>query len=183
MPTKALDLFQAYAQEKLPRDGGYIVSSFFDPNSSYSRYEVVAYNGVKGISVTEEGLQFQADGNKIFVLVEPPGYPRKHEEPVNRNRSEMIPHRFSELEIFTAKNQTKVMVSKEPVVSYSAFTILRPTGVDFAIVFYNLPDVIASLKSFFTQTLNREAGIPQIDAKHGAESVIQGLKRFTVWET
>lgn len=72
MPTKALDLFQAYAQEKLPRDGGYIVSSFFDATSSYSRYEVVAYNGVKGISMTDEGLQFQADGNKIFVLVEPP---------------------------------------------------------------------------------------------------------------
>lgn len=183
MPTKALDLFQAYTQEKLPRDGGYIVSSFFDANSYYSRYEVVAYNGVKGISVTDEGLQFQADGNKVFVLVEPPSYPLKHEEPVSRNRVEMIPHRFSELEIFTTKNQTKVMVSKEPVISYSAFTILRPTGVDFAFIFYNLPDVLVSLKSFFTQTLNREAGIPQIDAKHAAQSVIEGLKRFTVWET
>jgi hypothetical protein len=182
MPTKALDLFQAYSQEKLPREGGYIVSSFFDVNSTYSRYEVVAYNGVKGISQTEDGLQFQADGNKIFVLVEPPSYPRKYEEPVNRIRIEMIPHRFSELEIFTAKNQTKVMVSKEPAISYSAFTILRPTGVDFAFIFYNLPDVLVSLKSFFTQTLNREAAIPRIDAKRGADYVIQGLKKFTVWE-
>lgn len=182
MPTKALDLFQAYAQEKLPRDGGYIVSSFFDANSTYSRYEVVAYNGVKGIAVTDEGLQFQADGNKIFVLVEPPTYPRKYEEPVNRNRSEMIPHRFSELEIFTAKNQTKLMVSKIPVMTYSAFTILRPTGVDFAFIFYNLPDVLESLQSFFTQTLNKEAAIPQVDAKKAAANVIQGLKKFTVWE-
>jgi len=183
MPTKALDLFQAYAQEKLPRDGGYIVSSFFDPNSTYSRYEVVAYNGVKGISLSEEGLQFQADGNKIFVLVEPPSYPRKYEEPVNRNRAEMIPHRFKELEIFTAKNQAKIMVSKEPVISYSSFTILRPTGVDFAFVFYNREDVLESLKSFFTQTLNREAAIPQIDSKRGAEYVIRALQKFTVWET
>lgn len=75
------------------------------------------------------------------------------------------------------------MVSKQPVVTYSAFTVLRPTGVDFAFVFYNLPDVLDSLKSFFTQTLNREAGIPRIDAKHGAQSVIDGMKKFTVWET
>lgn len=182
MATKALDLFQAYAQEKLPQDGGYIVSSFFDDNSTYSRYEVVAYNGVKGISVTDDGLQFQADGNKIFVLVEPPTYPRKYEEPVNRNRAEMIPHRFSELEIFTAKNQTKLMVSKLPVMTYSAFTIVRPIGVDFAFIFYNLPDVLESLKSFFSQTLNKEAAIPQVDAKKAADYVIAALKKFTVWQ-
>lgn len=182
MPVKALDLFQAYAQEKLPPDGGYIVSSFFDPNSTYSRYEIVAFNAVKGIVLTEEGLQFQADGNKLYVLVEPPTFPRKYEEPVNRNRSQSIPHRFAELEIFTAKNQAKVMVSKSPVMAYSAFTILRPTGMDFALLFYNRSDVVESLRSFFTQTLNREAGVPQIDAKHAAEYVIGGLNKFTVWE-
>lgn len=182
MATKALDLFQAYAQEKLPRDGGYIVSSFFDPNSTYSRYEVVAFNSVKGIALIDEGLQFQADGNKLFVLVEPPSYPRKHEEPVNRNRAEAIPHRFSELEIFTAKNETKVMVSKAPVMTYSSFTILRPTAMDFAFVFYMLPEVIETLQSFFMQTLNKEAAVPESDAKHAAEYVIAGLKKFTVWE-
>ena len=34
MAEKALDLFQAYQQDKLPREGGYIVSSFFDENST-----------------------------------------------------------------------------------------------------------------------------------------------------
>lgn len=183
MATKALDLFQAYAQDKLPRDGGYIVSSFFDANSTYSRYEVVAFNSVKGINLIEEGLQFQADGNKLFILVEPPSYPRKHEEPVNRNRLEAIPHRFSELEIFTAKNQTKVMVSKSPVMTYSSFTVLRPAGMDFAFIFYTLPGVIETLRSFFMQTLNKEAAIPQADAKQAAAYVIGGLQKFTVWET
>ena len=84
MATKALDLFQAYAEDKLPRDGGYIVSSFFDQNSAYSKYEVVAYNGVKNIYLSEEGLTFQTDGNKLFVLVEPTNYPEKHVEPYVR---------------------------------------------------------------------------------------------------
>ena len=53
--TKALDLFQAYNEGKLPQDGGYIVSSFFKNNTPYSIYEVVAYAGVKNISAGEEG--------------------------------------------------------------------------------------------------------------------------------
>lgn len=180
MPTKALDLFHAYSQDKLPRDGGYIVTSFFDATSSYSRYEVVAYTDVKGITPAEEGLQFLADGNKIFVLVEPSSYPRKCEEPISRPGTEMIPHRFSELETFTAANQTKLMISKEPIRTHAAFTILRPTGVDFALIFYNRDDVLASLKSFFTQTFNKEAGIPQPDAERGAHHLVHALQRLTL---
>ncbi len=181
MATKALDLFQAYSQDKLPKEGGYIVSSFFAAGSNYTRYEVVAYNNVKSLYESDEGLTFQTDGNKLFVLVEPPGYPRKYEEPVSRDRNESIPHRFSELDIFTAKNQAKIMVSKEPILTYSSFTILKPTGINFSLVFYNLPDVLASLLLFFTETLNKEAAIPKIDAKHGAALVIEGLKKFTIW--
>ena len=64
MAEKALDLFQAYNEGKLPKEGGYIVSSFFNNTSTYSIYEVVAYNGVKSIYASEEGLTFQTDGNK-----------------------------------------------------------------------------------------------------------------------
>ncbi len=111
---KAVDLFKAYAEGKLPSDGGYIVSSFLDEHSAYSRYEVIAYNGVKSIVLTNEGLTFQTDGNKIFVLAEPPNYAQKHLEPFRRTAKDQIPHRFSELDILTTKNQTKVMVSKSP---------------------------------------------------------------------
>ena len=181
MPIKALDLFQAYAQEKLPKDGGYIVSSFFDFNSTYSRYEVVAYSTVKNIYLTEAGLSFQTDGNKLFVLVEPANYSRKYIEPVNRDTKEQIPHRFSELNIYTAKNQSKVMVSIEPIITYSSFTILKPTGVNFALVFYNLPEVIKTLEFFFSETLHKEAAVPTPDAKKAAKYVSQGLNKFGLW--
>lgn len=181
MAAKALDLFQAYSENKLPKEGGYIVSSFFEANSAYSRYEVVAYNGVKSIYQSEEGLTFQTDGNKLFVLVEPSNYPKKFIEPVSRDTKESIPHRFSELDIFTAKNQTKVMVSKKPIMSYSSFTILKPTGINFSLVFYNLPDIMDTLQFFFQETLNREAGVPKSDAKKAAQGVLQGIKRFSIW--
>jgi len=181
MSVKALELFQAYGQNMLPKDGGYIVSSFFSDKSSYSIYQVVAYNGVKSIYLTEDGLTFQTDGNKLFILVEPAIYPKKHIAPVSREAHEQIPHRFKELEIFVAKNQTKIMVSKEPIMTYSSFTILKPVGINFSIVFYNLPDVMESMRFFFEQTLNKEAQVPKLDAKKGAAYIIEGLKKFNIW--
>ncbi len=181
MAPKALDLFQAYAEEKLPKDGGYIVSSFFDETSAYSRYEVVAYSSVKSLYLAEDGLTFQTDGNKLFILVEPPNYPRKHLEPVSRDTNEQIPHRFSELEIFVAKNQSKVMVSKDPIVTYSAFTILKPSGINFALIFYNRPDVLETLGFFFNQTLHKEAAIGSTDAKKAARLITAGLSKFSIW--
>jgi hypothetical protein len=181
MAEKVLDLFQAYSQDKLPKEGGYIVSSFFSDSSAYSIYEVVAYSGVKTIYLTEEGLTFQTDGNKLFVLVEPPTYPQKYVEPVSRSSKEQIPHRFNELEIYTAKNQTKVMVSKTPTITYSSFTILKPSGINFSLVFFQQQDTLKNLQFFFSQTLNKEAGVPSIDAKKAAKNVIAGVNRFSIW--
>ncbi len=181
MAEKALDLFQAYSQDKLPREGGYIVSSFFDSKSAYSKYEVVAYSGVKSIYLTEEGLTFQTDGSKLFVLVEPPSYPHKYIEPVSRSSRDQIPHRFNELEIYTAKNQTKVMVSKDPIITYSSFTILKPSGINFALVFYKNEQVFDTLAFFFGQTLNKETQVPSSDAKKAAQLIIDCVKRFSIW--
>lgn len=177
---KALDLFQAYTEGKLAQDSGYIVSSFFHETSAYAIYEVVAFAGVKNIFLSEDGLTFQTDGNKLFVLVEPSNYAKKHIDPVSRVRDESVPHRFTEMDIFTAKNQTKVMVSKEPIMTYSSFTILRPTGINFSLFFFNRPDVLESLNFFFVQTLNREAGVPKRDSDKAAPHIINGIKKFSV---
>ena len=179
---KALDLFQAYKENKMPDEGGYIVSSFFSEKSTYSIYEVIAYDNVKAIFAGESSLTFQADGHKIFVLVEPTNYPHKYQEPFTRAKGESIPQRFNELDIVIAKNQTKVMVSKIPVISYSSFTILKPTGINLAFIFYHKGDVLKSLEYFFTQTLNKEAGVPQSDTKKSARAVIEGLKKFKLWQ-
>ncbi|HEY9595250.1 MAG TPA: hypothetical protein VHE79_12270 [Spirochaetia bacterium] len=179
--AKALELFKAYADAELPSEGGYIVSSFLDETSAYSRYEVVAYNGVKAIYLTEEGLTFQTDGNKLFVLAEPANYTQKHLEPFRRTAKDQIPHRFSEMEILTTKNQTKVMVSKSPLMTYGSFTILKPSGINFAFLFYNLPDVFDTIHTFFAATLNKEAGVPKTESEKAALLVIDGLKKFTIW--
>jgi len=178
---KAVDLFKAYAESQLPSEGGYIVSSFLDEHSAYSRYEVVAYSGVKSIVLTDEGLTFQTDGNKIFVLAEPPNYAEKHLEPFRRNAKDQIPHRFVELDILTTKKQIKVMVSKTPLMTYGSFTILKPTGENVAFLFYNQPDVLATIGKFFSTALNKEANVPKADADKAGNLVVEGLKKFTIW--
>ena len=180
MAIKALDLFQAYGQGKLPKDGGYIVSSFLSETSTYSIFEVVAYKTVKNLYLSNEGLTFQSDGNKLFVLVEPPTYPKKYIEPFRRDTTEKISHRFSELVIYTAKDQSKIMVSKEPIYTYGSFTILKPSGVNFSFIFYMRDDVMDSLKLFFERTLSEEAKIAKADARKATTSIIEGIGKFSL---
>jgi hypothetical protein len=177
MAVKAMELFQAFAEEKLPRDQGYIISTFFNNNSAYSIYEMVSYSGVKAIYLNTSGLEFQTSGKKLHVLIEPASYPNKAVEPYLRSNDEQIPLRFSELETITAKNQSKIMIAKKPVDSFGSFTILRPTGINFSMVFYSLPDIYETLKMFFEKTFNKEAGIPQADAKTGAAKVTEFVEK------
>ncbi len=182
MEVKAIDLFKAYGEGKLPQEGGYIITSFFQENSAYAKYEIVAYNGVKSLYLSEEGLTFQTDGNKLFVLAEPVTYDRKYLEPFTRDGQHQIPHRFSEVEQITCKNMTRIMLSRQPVIAYSAFTICKPTTLNFSLLFYNLPEVFESITAYFEKTLTAEANVPAGDAVAAAQRIIAGLKRFTIWQ-
>ncbi|HPE89926.1 MAG TPA: hypothetical protein P5298_09705 [Spirochaetia bacterium] len=182
MPVKAMDLFDAYQKSMLPSDQGFIVSSFFSPSSAYSRYEVVSYNNVKSIYPADNGLTFQTDGKKLHILIEPANYPKKAEEPYVRSSHEQIPHRFSELDLHTCKNQTKIYSSKEAIMSYTSFTVMKPAGVNFAFIFFNLPDVYDSMALFFEKTFNKEAGVPMVDAKKVAKGLGVKIQDALKWE-
>jgi len=181
MAVKAMDLFEAYTQNKLPMDEGYIVSSFFKQESTYSIYEVVSYSAIKDIYLTGNGLTFQTNGKKLHLLVEPPSYPQKAIEPYCRSQEFLVPLRFSESTIITAKNQVKVIFSKAPQDAISAFTIVKPEGINFAFLFYSQPDVFASIEKFFSKTLNQEAGVPQADSAKIAKSIGELCAQTLTW--
>jgi hypothetical protein len=170
MVVKAMDLFEAYAQDKLPKDNAYVVSSFVNINTGYVIYEVVSYSGVKAIYLEANGITFQSQGKKMHILLEPASYPHKGIEPYLRDSGEKIPLRFSELEIITAKNQIKTMLAKKPVDSLSSFTIMKPSGLNISFVFYNAPDIYPTLSLFFEKSFNKDGGIPQADARKAAQA-------------
>lgn len=182
MDEKAIDLFKAYAESLLPREGGYIVTSFFHENSAYAKYEIVAYSGMKSVYQADEGLVFQTDGNKLFVIAEPADYDRRELEPYMRDDRHQVPHLFSELDQVTAQNQTRILVSRQPVSTYSSFVIPRPTGLNFSMLFFRLPDVLDSIAAFMQKSLAEKANVPAGDAAEAARLIAAGLKKFTIFQ-
>ena len=176
MSVKAMDLFEAYDQNKLPKDKAYIVSSFINGNTGYSIYEIISYSGVKAIYLEEDGLTFQSSGKKMHLLVEPATYPKKGTEPYLRDKTEQIPLRFKELEIITAKNQTKIMIGKKPNETLSSFTVHKPEGLNISFVFYDQEDIYDTLNMFFEQSFNKDTGIPLIDSKKAAKQVVDVIE-------
>ena len=172
MAVKAMDLFEAYAENKLPKDKAYIVSSFINGNTGYSIYEIISYSGVKAIYVEGEGLTFQSQGKKLYLLVEPASYPQKGTEPYLRDKDEQIPLRFKEVDIVTTKNQIKIMIGKKPNEALTSFTVEKPEGLNISFVFYDLEDIYDTLAKFFEQSFNKDAGVPQADAKKAAQQII-----------
>jgi len=175
--VKFRNLFEAFSQGKLPFAEGYIVSSFLSEKTAYAIYEIISYAGVKEIFPSGEGLQFIAGGKKLHVLVENDTYATKFVEPVSRAQGESIPKRFNELEKIIARNQTTIYVAKEPNEVTGSFTILKPVSINFAVVFYDLPDLYSNLASFFEKSLNMDRKIPQSDAKKAAQLITTTLEK------
>jgi hypothetical protein len=177
MAVKAMDLFEAYRQDKLPKDQAYVVSSFINGNTGYSIYELISYSGVKAIYLEGSGLTFQSSGKKLHILIEPASYPHKGTEPYLRDKTEQVPLRFKEVDIITAKNQVKIMIAKEPNESLSSFTVTKPSGLNVSFVFYNLPDIYDNLGLFFEKSFNSDAGVPQVDAKKAAKQLVATVEK------
>ena len=176
-----MDLFEAYKQDKLPKDQAYIVSSFVNPNTGYTIYEIISYSGVKAIYPDGAGLTFQSSGKKMHVLIEPASYPNKATEPYLRDKVEQIPLRFKELTLHTSKNQIKIFMAQKPIESLSSFTVAKPIGLNITFLFYEGPELYETLCKFFEQTFNKDAAVPQADAKKAAKetvSVVEKLMNF-----
>ncbi|GHV95908.1 hypothetical protein AGMMS50293_22280 [Spirochaetia bacterium] len=175
--VKFLNLFDAYAQGKLPKDQGYIISSFLREGTAYSIYEVVSYSAVKEIHVLENGLEFISNGKKLHILVEPPTYPLKGTEPYLRRDGESIPKRVNELEIYKDAKMNTIMISKEPNESHGSFTVLRPMGINFALVFYNQSDIYVNLASFFERFFNQQLKVPQSNAREAGRKIAETVEK------
>jgi len=176
MSVKAMDLFEAYTKDMLPKDQAYIVSSFINSNTGYSKYEVISYSGVKAIYPEGSALTFQSQGKKMHILIEPATYPKKAIEPYLRDKDDQVPLRFSELLLVTAKNQIKIYIAKKPLDSLSSFTVAKPTGLNISFLFYQNDELYDTMGKFFEQTLNKDAHIPTSDAKKVAVETIKVIQ-------
>ena len=183
MAVKAMDLFEAYAQNKLPKDKAYIVSSFINGNTGYTIYEVISYSAVKAIYLEATGLTFQSSGKKMHILIEPASFPQKAIEPYLRDKEHQIPLRFKELSLITCKNQIKIYMAKKPIESLSSFTVAKPVGFNISFVFYMAEDLYKTMAKFFEQTFNKDAGVPLTDAKKAADETVEVIENLMAFKS
>ena len=179
--AKGMALIKAYKTEAIPDNGGFIISAFFEPGTNYGIYEITAYRNVKDIYETNEGLVFKTDGNRMHILVEPPAYAKKYIEPVNREDDKSIPYRFDELDIHTTKKVEKIMISIEPKMLYSSFTVLKKESDAFSFIFYPTKDVFGAIVKFVTDSMYNDSNLSRKDSIEIAKKTLEVIKKFTIW--
>ena len=178
--AKIMDLFEAYSSGELPRDGGFIITEILNESSRYARYEVISYGNVKDIYMMDEGIMFQADGRKLFVLFEPLNYSAKHVEPAYRDDAHRIPYRAKELDVYATKRQEKVMIAKEPVETYTSFTIAHETGMNTSYIVYKEESTQRTILGFFEQSFWKTLNISRTDAKNACGIIESPLAKLMV---
>jgi hypothetical protein len=179
--AKAVNLKKAYLSNEIPFNGGFILTSFYDPDSAYAVYELTAYKNVKDIYQTSEGLVFKTDGNRTHILVEPATYVQRYTEPVHREKNYAVPYRFADMTVMTGKKQEKIMIPREPIMLYSSFTILEDEGENFSFLFHPSEDVYMAIRTFVADTLYNDCGLTKGDARKASETFLETIKKFTIW--
>jgi hypothetical protein len=179
--ARATTLIKAYKNEAIPEHGAFIVSSRFDPDSTYTIFEITAYSSLKDIYLTGSEFNFKTDGDRTHILVEPPIYTGKSVEPTYREDGRSIPYRFYELDIITGKKQEKIMIPKEPTRMYSYFTVQNATGQDYSYLFYPTDDVYIAIKRFIADTLYNDCNVDKSVAIEASNAALTTIKKFTIW--
>jgi len=180
--AKAVSLIKAYLNEEIPSEGGFIITAFFDAGSVYTIYEVTAYRNVKDIFRTDEGVTFKTDGNRTHLLIEPPTFPKKHIDPVNRDDGQSIPYRHTELNKIKCKKNETAMVGMEPQLLYSSFTILEGKRDYFSFVFFPTKDVYVAIKKFMADSLYNDCNLSKNESMEISEALLETIKKFTIWD-
>ena len=119
-------------------NGGLVISTRFHNTSNYAIFETVAFDKIKNIVYGGgDTVTFQSDGYRIFMVYEPRTYPRSFQEPYLREPDQAIPLRWNELSIVELPNRNRILISKEPYISYGSFTIEQPVDGNFAFYIFD----------------------------------------------
>ena len=176
-----MELYEAYEKNMLPKDEGYVVSAFYLPDSPYSILEVISYSEVKNFFASNDSLTFQSNGKKIYILVEPSSYNHKSQEPYVRPSKYQIPLRFNDLNIYTCKNQYKVMYNKEPQMVMTSFTVLKPSGHNFSLIVFQQDEIKQTLAKLFQSALHNESNVPMNDSKKIGDDLAEMIVTKLCW--
>jgi hypothetical protein len=152
------------------------------------RLEMVNFSGLKSILPLNNGVKFQAQGKKMYTLIEPANFPRKYEEPALRptGSTSHMPFRFDECETFFTRDYNyRVVIPHQPYDCHDSFTIEFPMKGDLCIL-YEIFDsdiegkVVPFIQDNFTLVLKDSLRLRKADAKVIVEKFMSVVKTFAV---
>ncbi len=167
MERIAVDLYQGLTDESIPLHGGggFIFNARFATDSNYAIFETITFRNVRNIVMTDQGVTFYSDGNRVFVLYEPKNYVRRHIEPYLREDKERIPQRFSESLVYSLPGGDRLLFSRKPYFSRGSFTVENPEAGAIVQYFYDRPDAERHIATQLGEILHRDFGILQRDLR------------------
>ncbi|OQX29228.1 MAG: hypothetical protein B0D92_04830 [Spirochaeta sp. LUC14_002_19_P3] len=174
--AKIVELFEAYKKDELPRERGFVITEHLNDSTRYARYEIISYANVKDIYPSKEGITFQSDGKKLYMLFEPLNYNAKHLEPIYRDEYHQIPLRFNELEVCSTTRQEKIMIAKLPIMTYTSFTVANPSGLNTSYIVHSDESSDRTILGFFEQSFWKTLSTSRRDAKAACEVLVKPLQ-------
>lgn len=177
-------------------EAGYIMSVVCPDIANVSkklepyRFEMISYAGLKSVISFEEGVKFQAQGRKMYCMIEPYAYTMSHVEPTYRPQSSTghMPFRFNNCKTFlTRNNKFRILIPDVLQDCYDSFTVSLPHKGDLCILYYIFDkDIDGVVLPFIGEnmetTLKSTLRIPADDARKIARIYIETISKYDVWE-
>jgi hypothetical protein len=148
MRDNAIDLFQAYAENKISPRGGYLVTASFTKSDFPEEYAIYALTFIRSMQCDGPRLVFQASGVKLQLRL----------NPTTSSNGETVS--LGELEL------------QRP------FAVDRSPGKEFAFLFPSGEATYPVLVDFLEKTFIAESRISPDIAKSAAEQIISRLRQI-----
>ena len=152
--------------------------------------QMVSYAGLKSIIPLGTGVKFQAQGKRMYCMLEPSSFSNKHVEPISRqhNTTACIPYRFDECEIFFTKDaKYRILIPKKSHETFDSFVIDFPEKGDICVLYYifdkdNVNNVVIPfIEENITFILKWYLNITNSDAQNVANKFMNIVNQFHEW--
>lgn len=151
--------------------------------------EMISYSGVKQIIPMDGGVKFQAQGRKMFCMIESALYSDKHIEPTYRstNSTGYMPFRFNDCINFKTKdNKYNILMPNIVHECYDSFTVNFPSKGDLCILYFIFDKdingtVLPFIQENFITIIKKYLQLRETDCKHIAKNFIDVVRKYDIF--
>lgn len=147
--------------------------------------EVISYSGVKAVIPDGNGLKYQAQGQKMFCMLEPIAYTEKHIDPAFRKQGTtgFMPFRFNDCDTFLTKDlKINIHIPRKSQECFDSFTVTLPEKGDLCVLYLPFDKdidgvVIPYMQDNFHEILIKMLRMREVDSKIIARKLMEVVKK------